>query len=730
MINNRIKRYKWLMAILIVIVCSESGCGPKETGNRIGNGLGPKDALDIFAANGDSMIIRPQHLGIVNGMATVGISHDYVGVIDGLWAQPYVSSDFFIEPRIFGERIKTEHYTWLPFQAKQAGRIKGVVVTSTTTLIYGMRSGVLTLKLKNTNNVKKEIPLQFIANDPFTYRSTLDYITEWGFPTPKSHKPVTDIIDDKGIHRIQGEFAVALGGDLPGLWWEEPTRRFHGTIILGPGKEITTALAFSIGKTGNAINERDAILANISEQEKKATVDYISKVENIYSRLPRLYSDNKDLEQLYNRSLSIFITNKAEAQELTLNPHYSTGAIKGGCTSNYLWNFGQVRKILPLLDPKADREHIIQFLKSDCVDKNNAFYPMTGESYGAWYLVNHEKITGLTYDYVRLTGDIDFLNVMVKNGKTVLDLMIECAMFGDNIDKPVELINYAKYGSVNSHLELRRTDLGFEYSNVMPDANGRRYHTYYKVSELCKLAGKPQPYMMERADQLKRLLKKELWEPDIKFFSFINSKGVKDIRWTIQMYKLFEGNVLDEEEENGMLSHLNEDEFFSAYGFHSLSKMDPGYDQVDIDNGGGGACSSFAPLIAEFLYNDDKTEFADQIMKRILWWGQRMPYFGDSMVANEIDYRQDTPLQSDIETGSLASCILFGIFGISSDFDGNISISPVHTSLSDNLELKNLKIRGKSIDIRISNGSYKVTESGKTYTERIGTPVILNKNEK
>jgi hypothetical protein len=52
------------------------------------NILSDKEALSIFAANGDSMIIRPEHLGIINGMATVGISHNYMGVIAGLWGQP------------------------------------------------------------------------------------------------------------------------------------------------------------------------------------------------------------------------------------------------------------------------------------------------------------------------------------------------------------------------------------------------------------------------------------------------------------------------------------------------------------------------------------------------------------------------------------------------------------------------------------------------------------------
>ena len=68
---------------------------PLKTGNEY---------LDIFMANGDTLITRPQHLGIVNGMASVGINHEFVGVIDGFWAPPYVSTDFYIEPRLFGER--------------------------------------------------------------------------------------------------------------------------------------------------------------------------------------------------------------------------------------------------------------------------------------------------------------------------------------------------------------------------------------------------------------------------------------------------------------------------------------------------------------------------------------------------------------------------------------------------------------------------------------------------
>ena len=139
--------------IVTIIVLSFSLLGSSKAQNSTSlNKLALKtgnEYLDIFMANGDSLITRPQHLGIVNGMGSVGINYEFVGEINGLWACPYASSDFFIQPRIFGEKVKTDHYTWLPFQTKNIGNIKGIEVRSTTTLIYGMRAGVLSISLKN-----------------------------------------------------------------------------------------------------------------------------------------------------------------------------------------------------------------------------------------------------------------------------------------------------------------------------------------------------------------------------------------------------------------------------------------------------------------------------------------------------------------------------------------------------------------------------------------------------
>ena len=686
----------------------ESDRLPLRTGNEY---------LDIFMANGDSLITRPKDLGIVNEMGSVGINHEFVGDINGFWAPPYASSDYFIEPLIFGEKVKTDHYTWLPFQTKRVGEIRGVKVQSITTLIYGMRAGVLSINLKNLSKEKREIPVEFMANDPGVYQTSLDKVEVWGFGTARSKTLVTDVVDDKGIMRIQGNYAIALGCSLKNATWEEPTRRFRSMVYLQPGEQKEVSLVFSMGEKKEALDARNAILANPSLYVHKATDKYIAEVKNIFDKLPRFYSDNRSLEQLYDRSIMVLLLNKFEIPELCLHPYYATGSIKGGCFKNYLWSYGAVRKLMPLLDPMGDKEHILQFIRSGGLYHGHSFDPITGEGNGSWYPINQNLIIDLTYNYIKNTGDTSFLSEKV-NGETILEHMIKNAVNLEDTTKPVALVDYGP----DDPLELRRENT---YNHFMPDLNGLRYNNYERVSRLCEIAGKPQPFFMERAKGLKKIMKEQLWDPRIKWFRYEDDKGNKYARYTIQIFYLIHSGVIDNEIKQGLISHLNDSEFLTRYGFLSMSKKDLEYDQSDIDNGGGGGCTLFPPQIAELLYDDGSTVVADDIMRRILWWGRRLPYFGDSEVATEIDYRQDTPLQADIGSVAVSEDILFGMFGIRIDFNGDISINPVKTSLAKSLKIKGLKIRGKSLDVSVEGGKYEVRTGNKTFRNNLGTATII-----
>ena len=201
--------------------------------------------------------------------------------------------------------------------------------------------------------------------------------------------------------------------------------------------------------------------------------------------------------------------------------------------------------------------------------------------------VYQEKILGLIYYYVKNTGDKAFLNEVV-DGKTILDHVIANALVLDDPSKPVALIDY---GPSNSHLELRRE---YRYNHVSPDLNGRRHANYLRAARLAEWAGKPAPQLVERSRRAQDTAQRRLWNPKTRWFDFINGQGQPETRYTMQILKLFGSGVLDDEEEAGLLSHLNEQEFLSEHGMHSMAKGDLSYDPADVDNGGPGACTSFA----------------------------------------------------------------------------------------------------------------------------------------
>ncbi|MEI6502161.1 MAG: hypothetical protein WCP21_14190, partial [Armatimonadota bacterium] len=147
---------------------------------------------------------------------------------------------------------------------------------------------------------------------------------------------------------------------------------------------------------------------------------------------------------------------------------------------------------------------------------------------------------------------------------------------------------------------------------------------------------------------------------------------------------------------------------------------------VDIDNGGGGNYTAFTPQIIERLYKADRPAAAEDLLQRILWWGERMPYWGDSIVANQIDYRQDTPLQNTIGAVAGAQMMIFGLLGVSVSPEGEITIDPTPPTFAPELKLTGLRLRGLCLDISVAEGEFSVTVEGETISSTVGAPIVLS----
>jgi hypothetical protein len=683
----------------------------KEKPGNLSNSESQLDLLELFALDGSKNIMTEETFGIINEHITTRVNYRDVGTISGLFAPPYASSDFLLELRLFGEKVQTKNYRWYPFEVIREGEINGVQVSTSTVLTDGKRAGVIEIKLCNQNDQKSTASLQFHI------QGGLNDVNRWEFARPDARGKTSNEVTDGTMVKQNQDGRIVIKTDIPGLTWFELGSRWDTRITLLPGEEIRYHIAFEMGAPGITGEAADLILSDPGGSIQTAREAYKAKVDDLLAKLPEFSSDNKKLEKYYYRSLVVLITNKWRVPEFVLDPYYGSGAIIGGCVGNYLWEFGLPAQIFPLYDPVAYKNHIKQFLKID-ITKHFLFDPMTGAAGGPWYPVNQDKIIESIYYYVIHTGDLDFLKEVV-DGMSVYEHVKKNALFGDDLRRPVTLVDYGDKGE--HHLELRR---GFPYRGIMPDLNGLRYLTYMRAYELMKLAGKPIQMLPERAEGVKSLLKKELWSPENKWFYF-QYDNKKDIRLTNFIYLLIGTGIFDQDVESDLLSRLNETEFLSEFGIHSISKTDPAYDQVDIDHGGGGSYVAFPPLICQRLYNAGYTEQADDLLERHLWWGERLPYWGDSKVANYMGYREDTPLQSDFDATSGAQTIIFGLFGVKVSPNGAITINPVKTGLTNEMALKGLKIRGKTIDIFVRGEQYKVTTDGKTFSHKLGTPLVI-----
>lgn len=658
-------------------------------------------------------IREEDHFGIINGHLTVGVNYRDVAGIAGMFAPPFASTDFSLDMRIDGRPVPTSEYSWMPVEVRRRGIAGNIEVASETILLHGQRCGMIRFTISNRGASPVHVPLQFDC------KGTFERVEMWGFPRPQTQKsPTNSVAEGNRVVRSNTAGAFAIACDAAGLRWEPWSSHWETRLALNAGGSQVVHVTFAMGSRGDAEQAVQSALSDPIASVRAARERFHQEWKQLYTRLPVFAAEDERLSAYYRCSATHLLLNRWRVPEFVLNPYYGTGSIKGGCVGCYLWDYGLVPQLWPLFDPESNKKHIKQFLNVD-IGRHFLFNPIDGKGDGPWYPVNQEKIIKLIYSHVLLTGDTGFLTDRAAD-KTVLEWVLHHATLLDS-PGPVQL---ADYGVNKSHLELRRQ---YGYSHFVPDLNGQRCNNFHMAATLADLAGSPRPDLRERATALRALIKSRLWDSERQWFAFEDTAGKREFRYTNILYLLIGTQALDKQCEKGLMSHLNEREFLSDYGIHSMAKHDPAYDQVDIDHGGGGSYVAFPPSIAQQLYTAGFASEAADVLRRTLWWADRLPFWGDSMVANQVEYRKDTPLQCAVDAAAGAQCILFGMFGIAVDPNGQVTVNPVAPSYSPSIELRGMHLRGLSFDVRADHTRFEVRIDGRTLQSEIGTAIRLGK---
>ena len=671
----------------------------------------------VFAFDGKNSILEDKDIGICADIASMRTPPSTVTAMQGFQGCPYTNTGFDFDVWLDGEKVAVNAWKWLPNAILRRGKTKSFAVETVTAVVPGLRAVVQKVTLRNLTDSALTVPVSV------AYRGVARKEEIWKFKTPDAVKDCRDYyIDDENAQMLSSVcegVAYRLTISLQGMKQFKRAYLWETEIMLPVSGELTFYFSAHMGEERKTLQEANAALGNYEKMLEQSFSYLEAEVRRINDNLPRLKTDIPELDDLYYRSLVTYILCRWENPDLCAVPYYSTGSVTGGCMCSYLWDYCGGLMMHPVYDPEGNKEQLRAYLRND-LTQSYALNPVTSGAVGPWYPINQEKIILMVYHHIRATGQTEFLFEQVGD-KTVLEWMRFHAYVCDDLHKEAELYDYGEKG--NSHLELHHNGNG-PYNGIMPDLNARRYLNYMRVYELTVLAGQPDELLPKRAAALAEKLK-QLWNEHEKWYDFIDAEGKRDTRYTVQMFKFLNSGVISERERQGLVSHLNEKEFLSKFGLHSLSKRDPQYDQDDIDNGGGGICTHFTMQICAQLYETGYDELATDILERVYWWGQRMPYMGDSCAANYMANRETTPLQGDISSVSAAQMIFFYIFGITPGFDDNIRICPVKNRPAEKMQIENVRLRGKTFAVAIAGSIYTVTYDGKQIQANVGDAVTI-----
>lgn len=668
-----------------------------------------------FAFDGGKNILQEKDLGITADIASLLTPENSVTRVECFQGCPYTATSFQADICIDGDRLRAKSWKWLPNAMYRKGENKNFTVETLAVVVPGARAVAekITVTSKEAMDIQAPVALM--------YRGKARKEAEWTFPIPTAEACRREDFTAEGniLSCCNGDVAFHITTSLENMRQFSRAYLWETEMTIPAGGAVTFYISAHLGATRESFAEAKALQGDYEKLFEQSFAYLEKEIARIHTNLPRLTSSCPELDNLYYRSLVTYIMCRWENPDLCAVPYFSTGSVNGACMCSYLWDYCGGLMLHPVYDPEGNKKQLKAYLKND-LTSSYALNPVTSGPVGPWYQVNHEKITMMVYHHVRATGDVDFLFETVGD-RTVLEWMKFHAYVCDDPSREAELFDYGEGGK--HHLELFYFGNG-PYDGVMPDLNARRYLNYMRAYELSVLAGQPDENLPKRAAVLKEKLK-TLWNEEAQWYDYIGTDGKRDICYTVQMFKFLNSDVIGQKERDGLVSHLNEREFLSKFGLHSLSKADSQYDQDDIDNGGGGICTHFTAHIVAQLYQMGYDREATDILRRVYWWGERMPYMGDSCAANMIANRENTPLQGDISSTAFAQMMFFFIMGITPHFDGKITICPVKNRPAEAMRVENAHLRGKTFTVDVQGDRFTVTCAGKTYAAAVGETITL-----
>ncbi|MFC7623884.1 hypothetical protein [Microlunatus sp. GCM10028923] len=684
--------------------------------------------------------------GLTNLLGTVRVDHDltqlsavtFPPVSQGLTA----TATLFVDGRLFASYGAEVTHAWRPDRVVRSAELPGLRIETTTVAVPGETAVAIDVRVHNLGSEDRTVGLGFTLNarvreadgawlsaeSPSAANETVvrplrqaqdgastgsgnDGLDRMIFTQPGGaavsvqglDRPAT--VRASGVAKAPGDaYEVGIGGTARG-------GTVDTTLDVPAGGSARIAYVQAIGSTEEQAGATfHRVAADVPAAIKAAEEFWNTQLSAAFTpgsgefsgSLPILTTDNDALRRLYWWGVLGVIWFRRDFAGNVLGRSYDTLMPNYWSTTTFIWDFSLSSLTHALLDPEPMRRQLAHWIASD-IHTHFGTSSLTGGPVGQWYSVNDYAMTRLVDDYVRFTGDQQFLAEELA-GRPVHDHLRQWAYAWQDFRKASPL---ADYGEIENLLECVSS-----YTHEVASLNAANVWNLRTAADLLDRAGQDGDQLRKTADELLPHVI-DLYEPGTGFFAARQPDGTRlgvrhcydfsivgttiadDLAPDVKTEMIdFFRRELQTENWIRALSPYDPDASFSVRPDHQWNGAYPAWPadaaRALVDLGAPDVALDWLPGLARTANQGPtgQAHFVEEAQPGINGGARKAP--------PQLPYIIDWSCSS---SGAWVALVIESLFGVRVGADGTVTAAPVLAGLDPGAVLHGLRVAGRTYDV-------------------------------
>lgn len=624
----------------------------------------------------------------------------------------------FLNGQYFGATGASITFEWRPDRIQRRAEHNGLQLGSDTILVVDEMACVVRLRIQNFSGEARRLLLRFGLKSTVT-RNTEGWRRVFS-PSELDNEVEVDPGRAALLFRARHSAAVSLQGILPRDAEVDP----KGVVIrcgLGRGETTEVFLLDVIAPSAEGARELyDRIAADPSAEFERARRTWNEELHAAFTpgngrysgSLPRLETRNRHVQRLYNAGVTGIVYFKRESPDPQIGRTYTTLMPRYWQTITWLWDYQLGSAIHAMLDPVVMRGLLELWMSKDIHTFMGTDW-LTNEPVGEGYAVNDHSILQILHDYVRWTGDREWLcrSLPSPSGarSRVIDRVRDYARAWEARKSPSGL---ADYGDLKGLLECVST-----YAHEVAGLNAANVANLRTAAELLTAAGETSEADVLRAEASALLGHvRELYAEGEGFWYARHPGGRKvPVRHCFDLLTVLTSipDDLTRDQRDEMRRFFRE-ELQTPTWMHALSPRDSDcvFD-LRPDHQWTGAYVAWPARTAAGLLGIGEVELVGEWLKGLARTTRQGPFgqahFVEAVLPPEAGGARKAPSEFPFLVdwacsagGAWASLVVESIFGAAASIDGELRANPLPEILGRGSRLVNVPYQGRlyTIDAR------------------------------